>query len=83
MSTEETNVRNIDDLIAAVARAQNQRQVMTTEEVLDALRISRATMYRLMSLGLFPKPIKLGLRKNGWHRSVIDAYLADRAAIAA
>ena len=85
--TNISNVYVLDQLVAAVKKAQtakeNHPEILTTDEVLEYVRISHATMYRLMSLDLFPKPIKLGLRKNGWYRSDIDSWLANRARVAA
>lgn len=41
--------------------------------------LSRATVYRLMDEGQFPKPIKLGARAVGWLSTDIDKWIAARA----
>lgn len=51
-----------------------------TKEVCAVLRMCRATLYRLISVGLFPKPIKVCVGRNGWLRSDIDAFIANRIA---
>jgi prophage regulatory protein len=48
------------------------------DEVLSISRLSRASIYRLISLGLFPKPVKLGLRSNGWRVADVQAWLDSR-----
>lgn len=42
--------------------------------------LSRSTLYRLVSLGEFPRPIKLGERSSAWNSIEIDAWIADRIA---
>lgn len=42
--------------------------------------ISKATAYRLMAAGLFPKRIKLTSFISGWQRSDLEAWVAERAA---
>lgn len=51
-----------------------------TKEVCSVLRMARATLYRLISSGLFPKPVKLGFRRNGWLRSDIETFIANQIA---
>ncbi len=42
--------------------------------------ISKATAYRLMAAGKFPKHIKLTPFISGWRRSDLDAWVASRQA---
>lgn len=42
--------------------------------------LSRSTLYRLVSLGEFPRPIKLGERSSAWNSTEIDVWIADRIA---
>lgn len=51
-----------------------------TKEVCAVLRLARATLYRLISTGLFPKPVKVGNRRNGWLRSDIETFIANQIA---
>jgi prophage regulatory protein len=34
--------------------------------------------YELINRGLFPKPVKIGLRRNAWVESEIDAWMKAR-----
>jgi len=42
--------------------------------------VPRATIYLYMKKGMFPKPIKLGVRSVGWIESEIDEWLKARQA---
>jgi prophage regulatory protein len=47
-------------------------------EVLNRVGLSRSTMYSQMSLGIFPRPIKIGQRAVAWHASAIEQWIASR-----
>lgn len=53
-------------------------QVLTVPELLQLLRIGRSTMYRQITLGHIPPPIKLSSRRNGWLKSDIEEMLKQR-----
>lgn len=53
---------------------------LDTRAVLDALSISRATLYRLIGRGDFPAPLKVTGTKNVWLMADIDGFLAQRVA---
>jgi prophage regulatory protein len=40
--------------------------------------LGSTSIYRLIALGTFPKPVRLGLRAVGWVASEIDAWIAQR-----
>lgn len=42
--------------------------------------LSRSSIYRLMQIQLFPKPISLGPRSVGWIEKEIDNWLQERIA---
>jgi prophage regulatory protein len=48
--------------------------------VLIRTGLSRATLYRMMAAGTFPRQVKLGARGMGWRTSDIDRWIADPAA---
>lgn len=45
--------------------------------------LGRAYMYRLISQGQFPRPLKIGARASAWRQSQVDAWIAARVAAAA
>ena len=53
-------------------------RLLTRQEVQDRCRMCRSSIYRLMSEGRFPLPIRVGLRAVRWLESEIDEYLAGR-----
>lgn len=50
--------------------------------VTEKTGLPRATIYREMAEGRFPKPVKLSKRAVGWREHVIDAWIAEREAAA-
>jgi prophage regulatory protein len=40
--------------------------------------LTRSALYDLISKGLFPRPIRLGLRSVGWIESEVDEWIAAR-----
>lgn len=42
--------------------------------------MSRSEIYRRITLGDFPRPIKLGARASAWNSAEIDAWIANRIA---
>ena len=40
--------------------------------------LSGSSIYRLASIGEFPKPIKLSSRSSGWIKSEIEEWLEER-----
>ena len=57
----------------------NKSAIYTTDSLLNAVQFSHATLYRLIELGVFPKPFKIGLRKNAWFRADIESWIVARA----
>ena len=53
-------------------------KVLKVKEVASEISISVPQVYKLVSLGRFPKPIKLGERGSGWLRIEIDAWLESK-----
>ena len=48
---------------------------MSSAEVAKLIGISKATLYRRMREGGFPRPLKFSSNLNRWDRAEIDAYL--------
>ena len=53
-------------------------QLLKTSEVMSRVRLSRSSLYRLMRIGKFPEPVRVGLKAVRWKSVEIDRYLADR-----
>ena len=53
-------------------------KVLKVKEVASEISVSVPQVYKLVSLGRFPKPIKLGERGSGWLTTEIDAWLQSR-----
>ena len=53
-------------------------KILKVKQVAEELNVSVQQIYKLVSKGRFPKPIKLGERGSGWLTSEIDAWLQSR-----
>ena len=53
-------------------------KVLKAKQVAEEINVSVPQVYKLVSLGRFPKPIKLGERGSGWLITEIDAWLQSR-----
>mgnify|MGYP001113767763 CR=1 FL=1 len=54
------------------------KRVLKVRDVAEEVSVSVPQVYKLVSLGRFPKPIKLGERGSGWLRTEVDAWLQSR-----
>ena len=50
-------------------------RLLHRDEVLEMSTLSESTIYRLMSAGKFPRPIRIGPRAVRWRLSAILHYL--------
>lgn len=66
--------------MAAIAEAHPR--IIKRREVEGRTGLPRSTMYDRIRRGDFPAPISLGARSVGWLEHEIDAWLADRVAMA-
>ena len=53
-------------------------RLLTRVEVERRTRLSRSTIYRLMRIGQFPRPYRIGLRGVRWSEREIGEWLASR-----
>lgn len=66
---------------AVTIEAQPNRTVLIRQvDVLRRTALSRGTLYELINAGRFPKPLKLGLRLNGWPEQEIEEWIQGRIA---
>ena len=55
-----------------------EKRALNLEEVLGLISLSSATVYRMMSLGAFPRPVRLSVRATGWRSDEVEEWLASR-----
>jgi len=49
--------------------------------VMRVTGLGRSTIYRLVSDGMFPRPVHLALRAVGWRQADIDTWFAGRVPV--
>ena len=59
---------------------QSHNRVLRLPDVIQRVGIKRASIYRMMSEGAFPKPVQLGPRAVGWRASDIERWISQRPA---
>ena len=52
-----------------------ERRIVRMDEVSKLTGLARSTIYKKVSDGSFPPPIRLGARAVGWHMSDIVTWL--------
>jgi len=55
--------------------AMKYRNIIKLYKVQELTTLSRATIYRLIKIGKFPKQIKLSERSSGWVEDEVMEYL--------
>jgi prophage regulatory protein len=55
-----------------------QTQILKLKDVIDLTKLSGSTIYRLVKIGQFPRPIKLATHASGWLESEIDDWILER-----
>ena len=53
-------------------------RILRRKDVERLTGLSKATLYRLVNSGAFPRPVKLSPRAVGWHAQVVKAWLESR-----
>jgi prophage regulatory protein len=53
---------------------------LRVKAVIEATGISKATIYRMMHDGMFPRPKRVGLRSVAWSSKAIAEWLDSRSA---
>jgi len=53
--------------------------VLRLKAVLQRTGLSRATIYRLMNVGEFPRSFKIGKVASGWLEAEVSAWISERA----
>lgn len=52
-------------------------RILRLKAVLDRTGLSRATLYRKVQMGLFPKQIRIAARCAGWRESAINHWIRN------
>lgn len=55
-----------------------QTRLLRVSDLCKKLGISRAQIYRLLSAGDFPKPLRLSERTRAWRESDIELWIDER-----
>lgn len=55
-------------------------RLMKIKEVMQVTTLARATVYKYMELGSFPKPVSLGGRAVAWVADEVEDWVAQRIA---
>jgi len=58
----------------------SQMNILRRAEVEKICGCKKSSLYELMRLGKFPKPLHLGARAVGWLDSEIQDWIKDKAA---
>lgn len=53
-------------------------RVLKLKDVLSITGLGKTSLYKLIKLSQFPKPISLGLRAVGWLESEIEAWIQEK-----
>ena len=53
-------------------------RIIRRREVEQATQLSKASIYRQMHAGAFPRPVKLGERAVGWRADEISRWIETR-----
>ena len=55
-----------------------REKILRLPQVMERTGLSRSMIYFLISIGEFPKQVKLTLRTVGWPESQIDGWIESR-----
>lgn len=58
-------------------------KVLSIKDVAAQLKVSRSTVYAMMNRGVFPRPFKMGERKNAWTSRQVEDWIAKQEAASA
>jgi len=55
-----------------------RKKIIRRPEVSTRTGLPKSSLYALMSKGMFPEPVKLGLRAVGWYEDTVDDWIDSR-----
>ena len=53
-------------------------KILRHSEVVACVGLSSATLYRLISRGAFPRPVRISTRLTGWRSDEVEEWLTSR-----
>lgn len=56
----------------------DSKRNLNIAEVVDLVGVSRATIYRMIDSGEFPRPVRITTRRVVWVRAEIDAWMDEK-----
>ena len=59
--------------------ATNFKSILRISDLTRLTSLSRTTIYRSIKAGIFPKPLKIGLRRIGWKSKDVFDFLNSPA----
>jgi len=74
-SSLSTTISDVDLASLFEASSFAATELLSLPQVEDRVRMKRSNIYRLIQLGLFPAPIRIGLGGSKWVAAEIDEYL--------
>ncbi|MBD1389269.1 AlpA family phage regulatory protein [Neiella sp. HB171785] len=54
------------------------QQFLSLKEVCTLVGLSRATLYRMIKKGTFPRGVQISERRMAWHIDVVQRWIDDR-----
>ena len=54
------------------------RRILRRREVVKLIGLSRATLYRMISSGEFPRPVQISPRCTGWRADEVEEWVSSR-----
>lgn len=64
--------------VILTAAAPRTTRILRLNQVTETVGLSRASIYRLMKINLFPKNITIGIKAVGWIESEIEMWITER-----
>jgi len=63
----------------STAMSASPTRVLRLPEVHTRCGVSPSTILRMVRTGVFPSPVRVGVRSIGWYESDVEAWLRSRA----
>ena len=55
-------------------------EILSISNVVESVGVSRSTLWRMVRTGRFPQPLTISVRRRGWCRTDVEAWLEARRA---